>query len=415
MRKSDMTAEIVSVGTELLLGQITDTHAPYMARILAECGISCTHRATVGDNMDRAVATLRQALGRAVVVVTIGGLGPTMDDLTRDAIAEALDDTLEEVPEISEKLRRFFAMRNIPMVESNLRQAYKPTCAIQIDNPNGTAPGLLCQKNGKVVIALPGPKGEFDPMAKGPVKEFLEQMQGSQIIHSKVVRIIGIGESTVEEMVKDLMNGENPTVAPYAQPAECHLRVTAKATTRQEADAMIDPVIDQLRAILGNHLYGFNETTIEEATLDLLVNRGESVAVAESMTGGGLGARFTAIPGSSNAFVGGVIVYSVVAKMALLGISAELLEEHGPVSEPVAIAMAEAVRNRTGATWGVSITGNAGPTSDVDGKPVGLTFVAIAGPNGTTCEQNKYRGIREDIQRRASQTAISMLRWKLLE
>ena len=410
-----MTAEIVSVGTELLLGQITDTHAPYMARILAECGISCTHRATVGDNMDRAVATLRQALGRADVVVTIGGLGPTMDDLTRDAIAEALDDTLEEVPEISEKLRRFFAMRNIPMVESNLRQAYKPTCAIQIDNPNGTAPGLLCQKNGKVVIALPGPKGEFDPMAKGPVKEFLEQMQGSQIIHSKVVRIIGIGESTVEEMVKDLMNGENPTVAPYAQPAECHLRVTAKATTRQEADAMIDPVIDQLRAILGNHLYGFNETTIEEATLDLLVNRGESVAVAESMTGGGLGARFTAIPGSSNAFVGGVIVYSVVAKMALLGISAELLEEHGPVSEPVAIAMAEAVRNRTGATWGVSITGNAGPTSDVDGKPVGLTFVAIAGPNGTTCEQNKYRGIREDIQRRASQTAISMLRWKLLE
>jgi len=410
-----MTAEIVSVGTELLLGQITDTHAPHMARILAECGIGCTHRATVGDNLDRAVATLRQALSRADVVVTIGGLGPTMDDLTRDAIAIALDDTLEEVPEISEKLRKFFAMRNIPMVESNLRQAYKPTCAVQIDNPNGTAPGLLCQKNGKVVIALPGPKGEFDPMAKGPVKEFLEQMQGSQIIHSKVVRIIGIGESTVEEMVKDLMNGENPTVAPYAQPAECHLRVTAKASSREEADAMIDPVVDQLRAILGHHLYGFNETTIEEATLDLLVARGETVAVAESMTGGGLGARFTAIPGSSKAFVGGAIVYTVGAKEALLSISPALLSEHGPVSEPVAIAMAEAIRERTGATWGVSISGNAGPTADMDGKPVGLTFVAIAGPNGTICDQNKYRGIREDIQRRASQTAISMLRWKLLE
>jgi nicotinamide-nucleotide amidase len=409
-----MTAEIISVGTELLLGQIVDTHAPLMARLLAECGIGCTRRATIGDNLDRVVSTLREALSRADVVVTIGGLGPTMDDLTRDAIAIALDDTLEEVPEVVEKLRAFFSSRNIRMAESTLRQAQKPTSAQLVENPNGTAPGLICQKNGKVVVALPGPKGEFDPMAQGPVRRFLEQLQGGQVIHSRVLRIIGMGESHVEERVRSLMDGENPTVAPYAQTAECHLRVTARAPNREAADRLIDPVVEQIRGLLGNHLYGFNETTIEVATLDLLVQRGETVAVAESMTGGALGARITSVPGSSKAFTGGVIVYTVAAKQTLLGIPSQLLREFGPVSEETAKAMAEAVRDQLGATYGVSITGNAGPTPDVDGKPVGLAFIGVAGPNGTTVEHAQYRGLREDIQRRATQTALAQLRWKLL-
>ncbi len=409
-----MTAEIVSVGTELLLGQITDTHAPLMARILAECGIGCTRRATIGDNMDRLVGTLKGAIERADVVVTIGGLGPTLDDLTRDGIAMALGDEMEEVPEVAEKLRQFFASRNIRMAESTLRQAQKPTSATLVDNPNGTAPGLICQKNGKVVIALPGPKGEFDPMAQGPVRQFLEQLQGGQVIHSRVLRIIGMGESHVEERVRDLMDGENPTVAPYAQTAECHLRVTARAENREAADLLIDPVVDEIRSRLGNHLYGFNETTIEAATLDLLVAKGETVAVAESMTGGALGARITSVPGSSKAFKGGVIAYTVSAKESVLGVPSEIIAAHGPVSEEVAKAMAEAVRDRLGATYGVSITGNAGPTADVDGKPVGLTYIGVAGPNGTTVEQAQYRGLREDIQRRATQTALAQLRWKLL-
>ncbi len=409
-----MTAEIVSVGTELLLGQITDTHAPLMARILAECGIGCTRRATIGDNMDRLVGTLKGAIERADVVVTIGGLGPTLDDLTRDGIAMALGDEMEEVPEVAEKLRQFFASRNIRMAESTLRQAQKPTSATLVDNPNGTAPGLICQKNGKVVIALPGPKGEFDPMAQGPVRQFLEQLQGGQVIHSRVLRIIGMGESHVEERVRDLMDGENPTVAPYAQTAECHLRVTARAENREAADLLIDPVVDEIRSRLGNHLYGFNETTIEAATLDLLVAKGETVAVAESMTGGALGARITSVPGSSKAFKGGVIAYTVSAKESVLGVPSEIIAAHGPVSEEVAKAMAEAVRDRLGATYGVSITGNAGPTADVDGKPVGLTYIGVAGPNGTTVEHAQYRGLREDIQRRATQTALAQLRWKLL-
>lgn len=409
-----MTAEIVSVGTELLLGQIVDTHAAHMARILADCGISCTRRATVGDNMDRLVGVLNESLSRADVLVTIGGLGPTVDDITRDAIATALGDELEEVPEVAEKLRAFFAARNIRMAESTLRQAQKPTSAQLVDNPNGTAPGLICQKNGKVVIALPGPKGEFDPMAMGPVRQFLEQLQGGQVIHSRVLRIVGMGESHVEEAIRHLMDADNPTVAPYAQPAEVHLRVTARAATREAADLLIDPVVEQIRSIIGHHLYGFNETTLEAATLSLLVERGETVAVAESMSGGSLAARLTSVPGASKAFLGGTIVYTIEAKAELLGISPDLIDEFGPVSEEVAIAMAEAVRNKLGATYGVAITGNAGPTADIGDKPIGLTYIGLATPTGTTVDQAKYRGLREDIQKRSTQTALYQLRSKLL-
>ena len=409
-----MTAEIVSVGTELLLGQIVDTHAAHMARILAGCGIGCTRPATIGDNMDRLVGVLKESLDRADVVVTIGGLGPTVDDLTRDAIAIALGDELEEVPEVAEKLRKFFASRNIRMAESTLRQAQKPQSAQLVDNPNGTAPGIICQKNGKVVVALPGPKGEFDPMATGPVRHFLEQLQGGQVIHSRVLRIVGMGESLVEEAIRPLMDAENPTVAPYAQPAEVHLRVTARAATREDADRMIDPVVDQIRTILGNHLYGFNDTTLEAATLALLVERGETVAVAESMSGGLFAARLTSVPGSSKAFLGGTVVYTLLAKQALLGISPELLDEFGPVSEETAKAMAEAVRDKLGATYGVSITGNAGPTADIDDKPIGLGYIGLATPTETSVDQAKYRGIREDIQRRSTQTALTLLRLKLL-
>jgi len=273
---------------------------------------------------------------------------------------------------------------------------------------------LICEKNGKVVVALPGPKGEFDPMATGPVRHFLEQLQGGQVIHSRVLRIVGMGESSVEEVIRHLMEAENPTVAPYAQPAEVHLRVTARAATREDADRMIDPVVEQIRAILGNHLYGFNDTTLEAATIDLLVQRGETVAVAESMSGGSLGARLTSVPGSSKAFLGGAIVYTVDTKRALLGISDELLAEHGPVSEEAATAMATAIREKLGATYGVAITGNAGPTADVDGKPVGLAYIGLATSEGATAERGQYRGIREDIQRRSTQTALNLLRNKIL-
>ncbi len=409
-----MNAEIVAVGTELLLGQITDTHSATMARILAECGIGCRHRQTVGDNLDRIVEVLRQALSRADVVVCIGGLGPTADDLTRDAIALALDDSLETVPEVEERLRRWFASRNYTWVESNARQAQKPTCAELIPNPNGTAPGLVARKNGKTLFALPGPRGEFDPMAYDSVKPMLETLGGGVVIHSRVLRITGVGESAVEERIKHLMESENPTVAPYAQPSEVHLRLTARAVDLSSAEALLDPVEAEIREELGSAVYGLNKTTLEEAVINLLIERGETVSTAESMTGGGLGSRLTMVGGASAAYVGGVVTYTAEAKASLLEAVTGALAEHGPVSAETASAMAESVRGRLSSTYSVAITGNAGPTSDVGGKPVGLVYIAISSPAGTSIEECKFRGVREDIRARAEQTALRLLREKLL-
>ncbi|HLK14165.1 MAG TPA: competence/damage-inducible protein A [Fimbriimonadaceae bacterium] len=408
------TAEIVSVGTELLLGQIIDTHAPTMARLLASCGIACQRRSTLGDNLERLTAGLKEALERVDIVITIGGLGPTDDDLTRDAIAAALGDGLVKEAKVEEALRKFFAVRGMAFVESNAKQAMRPESATLIENPNGTAPGLLCQKNGKTVISLPGPAGEFNPMAFGPVKEFLSRASGGGVIHSRILRVTGIGESMVEDRIRHLMLGENPTVAPYVHD-DVHLRLTARAPTVAQADALIDPVDAAIRGILGAAVYGSDATTLEMAVIEELVRRRQTLAVAESMTGGGVGERLTSVPGSSQAFLGGVIVYRPEVKTELLRIPGDFLARHGPVSAETAEAMAMAVRRHLGADFGLAITGNAGPTSDVDDKPVGLTFVAVAGPGGVRMEEVKYRGIRDDIRRRAGQLALRTLREELLK
>lgn len=409
-----MNAEILSVGTELLLGDIIDTHAPEMARILADCGIGCLRRTTVGDNFDRIVGILKEALERADVVVTIGGLGPTLDDLTRDAIAAALGDELVHEPEVERELRDLFQRRGFRWTESIARQAQRPASATLIDNPNGTAPGLLCRKNGKIVIATPGPKGEFQPMANGPVRAFLEQVGGG-VIHSRTLRVVGMGESHVEETVQDLMDSANPTVAPYAKTGEVHLRITARAATRAEAEAMIEPIHQEIARRLGSHLFGTDETSLEASVVALLTKHKMSLGVGESVTGGGLAARLTNVPGSSVVFHGGVVSYTPNAKEALLGVGDFTLREYGPVSRETAAEMALGARRALSADFGLSLTGNAGPTSDVDGKPVGLVYVGLAGPDGEVeVQEQQYRGVREDIQRRATQTALGWLRERLL-
>jgi nicotinamide-nucleotide amidase len=408
-------AEIVSVGTELLLGQIVDTHAPTLGRILASCGIACQRRATLGDNLDRLTQALKESLHRADVVITIGGLGPTQDDLTREAIAQALDEELVHVPEVETTLRRFFAQRNIEYAENNSRQAYRPQSATLIDNPNGTAPGLHCQKNGKTILALPGPTGEFNAMAYGPVKQILEHLNPGAIIHSRTLRIIKMGESLVEDRIKHLLSSENPTVAPYAHTGEVHLRITAHAPTIEEAEAKIAPMEAQLREILEGHVLGVDDESVEEVVLRLLKASRATLAVAESMTGGRLASRITAIPGSSEAFLGGIVSYTEAVKQALLHVPSVLLEKEGPVSEAVAKAMAEGVKTVLNATYGVAITGNAGPTADRGNQPVGLGYVAVAGPNGTTVEETRWRGVRTDIQSRATQVALIALRDALLK
>lgn len=402
-----MTAEIVSVGTELLLGQIVDTHAATMARVLADCGIGCQRRATVGDNRERLVGAIREALERADVVILIGGLGPTGDDLTRDAIADALDEELVNEPRVEAELRAWFAERKYPFAESNARQAMRPESAEMIPNPNGTAPGLVARKDGKTVIALPGPKGEFDPMADGAAREILAALGGG-VIHSRTLRIIGMGESTVDDKLKDLMERESPTLAPYAHVGEVHLRLTARGRTRDEADALLEPLEKEIRARLGAVVYGVDGETLETAVVRRLTERGETVATSESITAGGLAARLSDPPGASEVFLGGVVVYTIEAKSR--HIPRALVDEHGPVSAEVCRALAESTRELHGSTYGVALVGNAGPTSDVDGKPVGLVYVALAGPGGTEVNETIFRGTRDDVRRRAAQTALTMLR-----
>ncbi len=409
-----MTAEIVSIGNELMDGFTIDTHAATMSRILAECGVDCHHRQTVRDDWEVLVAALKEAIGRSDVVITIGGLGPTGDDLTREAIAAALGDEMVHEAEFEERLRKFFESRKMIYTEAQKKQTMRPASGRLIDNPNGTAPGLVCEKDGKTVIALPGPRGEFVPMSEGFVREFLSQRTGGVVIVSRTLRLCGIGESQAEVRIKDLMYQENPRVAPYAQPAEVHLRVTAKGATREDALAVLEPTEQKIRAVLGEFVFGVDKTTLEEAVLALLRARKQTVSVAESLTGGEMGARFTSVPGASDTFLGGVISYTSAVKESCLGVTPETLSEHGPVSEATAREMAEGVRSRLGSTYGLSFTGNAGPTSEMDGKPVGLAYIAIAGPEGTVCEEFKFHGTREDVRRRCTQSALVSLRRILL-
>lgn len=410
-----MRAEVVSVGTELLLGQIVDTNAAYLARVLSDLGISLYRRTTVGDNMERLVAALRQALADADVVITIGGLGPTMDDITRDGLAEAMGDTLHTDPEIAERLRQFFTSRGMTVLESNLRQALVPAHGRAIDNPNGTAPGLLFEKESKIGIALPGPPNEFIPMVDNHVVPYLRQKTGNVgTIRSLVLRIAGMGESQVEDKVKDLMLDSNPTVAPYAKVGEVHLRVTAKADTAEEADRMIAERAALVRARLGEAIYGENDDPLEKAVVAVLKEHGKTVATAESCTGGLVAQRITDISGSSAVFLGGVVAYSNAAKTAFVGVPAEMIARVGAVSPEVAQALAEGARSRFGADYGIGITGIAGPEGGTPEKPVGLVYIGIAYPGGCEVDKSNYIGSRQIVRYRASQTALNMLRLRAL-
>jgi len=406
-----LRAEIVSVGTELLLGQIVDTNAAYLARVLSELGISLYRRVTVGDNMERLVAALRQALADSDIVLTIGGLGPTMDDITRDGLAAAFSDMLRQDEAIAERLRRFFRSRGMPVLESNLRQAMVPTHGRAIDNPNGTAPGLLFEKDGKIGIAMPGPPNEFIPMVDNQVAPYLREKTGNTgTIRSKVLRVVGVGESVAEDKVKDLMHDANPTVAPYAKVGEVHLRVTAKADTVEEAERLISERAALVRERLGDAIYGEDEETLEQAVVHLLKERGKTVATAESCTGGLVAQRITDVPGSSAVFLGGAVVYSNEAKTDLVGVPAEMIARVGAVSREVGQALAEGARKRFGTDYGIGITGIAGPEGGTPEKPVGLVYIALAYAGGCDVEKANFIGSRQVVRLRSATTALNMLR-----
>ena len=406
-----LRAEIVSVGTELLLGEIVNTNAVRLSRALADLGIAVYRRTTVGDNHDRLLATLRSALSENDIVLTIGGLGPTSDDITRDVLAEAMGDTLQYDERIAHRLKAFFRARNIEMPETVLRQAWVPTSGRPIENPNGTAPGLLFDKNGKIGIALPGPPSEFNPMVDNHVVPLLREKTGGKgTIRKRILRICNMGESMVEQKVLDLMQDDNPTVAPYAKTGEVHLRVAAGADDAETANRMVEERVAEIRRRLGDHVYAFDDEPLEFAVVRLFMERGLTIATAESCTGGLLAMRLTEVPGSSAVFLGGAVTYSNEAKSDMVGVPADLIARVGAVSQEVAEAMATGACERFGASFGVSITGIAGPDGGSPEKPVGLVYIGVAGPGGVRVERNIFPGERAFVRQRSAQYALVMLR-----
>lgn len=413
-----MIAETLSVGTELLLGQIVDTDAAFIARALAEIGVGMVFRGTVGDNHKRLREAIRLSISRCDLLITCGGLGPTMDDLTKEAVAEELGVPLIPDPEQLARLRDIAAGReDIP--DSFFGQALAPQAphGYAIPNPNGTAPGVWIEAAGKIAICLPGPPNELIPMMQeSVVPQIAARLGGGRsVIRSRVLHIVGIGESRIEEMTRDLLLSENPTVAPLAGLAECKLRITARAGSEQEAERLIAPREAAIRARLGDAVYGVDGETLEYAVITLLKSKKLTAATAESCTGGLIAQRLTSVAGASDAFGTGIVAYANSAKTALLGVPEALLAAHGAVSAECAAAMAEGARAASGADIAVSVTGVAGPSGGSEEKPVGLVYISVAArAHPTTAQRHLFHGSRADINGRAATNAIAAVRTLLL-
>lgn len=413
-----MAVEIISVGTELLLGQITDTNATYICQRLAELGQDVYYRTTVGDNQERIVECIRHALARAEVIILCGGLGPTSDDLTREAMAEACGRGLRRDPESEKAIYATFAARHIPMVEMNLKQADIPEGGEAIPNSCGTAPGVFLEHEGKLLFAVPGVPSEMRAMMDRSVIPALRArgLAGREVIVSRVLHVMGLGESACAREVQDLLVGQrNPTVAPLAGNGEVVLRITAKAPDEAEARRMIAGLEAEIRARLGDNVYGADEDTLEQVVIDLLVARGMTLATAESCTGGLISSRMTDVSGSSRCYLGGVVSYSNETKMELLGVDRLILEQYGAVSQQVAEAMAGGIRRRMGSDIGISATGVAGPGGGSEEKPVGLVYIGLAQGDTVTVTEHRFAQDRLGNKYRTSQAALDMIRRALMQ
>ncbi len=411
-----MRAEIIAVGTELLLGQIVGTNEVYLARHLAALGIDVFFMQTVGDNPTRVQDSIRLALSRADLILITGGLGPTEDDLTVAAVADALGEDLVRNDEVAEHLRRFFEHRGRIPPASVYKQAFLPRSARPIPNHRGTAPGVHLERDGRMIFLMPGVPYEMEGMMEGYVIPYLQQQDPrGTVIRSRVLRVTGEGESAVEQRIVDLMHGNAPTIAPYAKLGEVHLRLTAKGAP-DEVGRVLDAGEVRVRERLGELVYGIDEQTLEEVVASLLTTQGITVAVAESCTGGLIAQRLTNVPGSSAYFLGGVVAYSNESKAHLVGVDPALLEAHGAVSGPVAEAMAAGIRTTLHSAIGLSVTGVAGPSGGTPEKPVGLVYLALADGRGTRSVKLTLgsEGGRAGIRHLAAQAALNLLRRHLL-
>ena len=407
-----MRAEIVAVGTELLLGQIANTNARWMSESLAAIGVDVLHHQAVGDNRERIVEAMRLASTRADVVIVTGGLGPTQDDITRDALGELLGAPMVRHPELEEMLRekfRSFGRREMP--ESNLRQADVPEGVRYIRPDRGTAPGLAAElPGGARIYAVPGVPEEMVEMMEGTILPELASASGGGVVRSRVLRCAGIGESALAERVDDLFSGSiNPTIAFLASSGEVKVRITAKAATASDADELIEPVADEVRRRLGDEVFTSQDESLEQAVVRLLAEARRTLACAESITGGGVGARLTSVPGASEVFIGSAVVYTLGAKTGVLGVSPETLEGPGPVSEECAREMAAGARRVFGSDLGLALTGAAGPESH-GGSPPGVIWIALEGNDVAHARGFQVPGERDRVRRWAEQAALDLVR-----
>jgi nicotinamide-nucleotide amidase len=403
-----MRAEIIAVGTELLLGQIANTNAQFLSQKLAEIGINVFYHTVVGDNAERLMQVIRSAASRSELILLTGGLGPTQDDLTKETVAEHLGINLVTDACAMDRIAAFFAQRGITMTENNRKQALVLADSVVFPNDNGMAPGMAYRDMNHTYVLLPGPPSELYPMVDSYVMPYLMGLRpDNQVFHSKVLRFYGIGESALEEMLLDLIEQQsNPTIAPYAKEFEVTLRITARAADTAEADALIAPVEAEIRNRVGQYVYATGDTSLHEVFVQTLMERKESVACAESCTGGTLASLITSVSGSSNVFRGGMVCYSNEAKVQMLDVPSAVLEGHGAISEETARLLAENVRRKMGTTYGIGITGVAGPNT-VEEKPVGLVYIGISREGEPTIVKPiQLAGRRQAIIGRAAKFAL---------
>jgi len=409
-----MNAEILAVGTELLMGQIANTNAQYLSRRLADLGIKVFYHSVVGDNPGRLKESLKLALDRSNIVITTGGLGPTQDDLTKETIAEAMGKKLVLNQESYDRIKHFFERLNRKMADNNAKQAYLPEGSTVIPNPNGTAPGCIVASEGKTIIMLPGPPKEMIPMFEATVFPYFEARTG-QVIASRMLKVFGIGESEMEMRIIDLIQTQtNPTIAPYVGLGEVILRVTAGCRNKDEAEKLLEPVIERIRERLGDFVYATNGENMEDVVVKLLMDRQYTLSTAESCTGGLLASKLVDVPGVSQVFNRGFITYSNDAKIEELGVSPETLEKYGAVSPETAEEMVRGLAKRTGTNAAISVTGIAGPDGGTAEKPVGLIYVSAMLNDRVETRKLNLIGDREMIRNVSCLNALDLLRRMLL-
>lgn len=409
-------AEIICVGTELLLGDIIDTNSQYLSRELAAMGIDVYYRSAVGDNKERLQEVFKTAYDRSDIIILTGGLGPTEDDVTVKTVCESLNIPLEIDNEAHSRMKAYFQRNKRRFTDNNISQAMVPQGCTVFQNERGTAPGSAVEIGGKTIIFLPGPPLEMTFMFEHSAAEYLKPLCGG-VIRSHFVHIFGLGEAQVDSMAKDLQKSGNPTVAPYAKNGECMLRVTAKADSADDAERLCGGMIDKLRSLFGDYIYSVDVDSLQQVVVDMLKAKHLTCATAESCTAGYISKRITEVPGASAVFTCGVSSYSNGIKHKLLGVDNELFDKYGAVSAAVAEQMARGVRLLSGCDFGLSVTGIAGPESDGTGKPVGLAFIGLSDKNGERCIEVHKGGNadREYIRYACASEALNFLRLYLIK